>query len=86
MTVWVSDNSKHKIRDDDEKRREALSWGKMIERKIGEAKKWHGMDRARYRGKKEVKIQVLMTFLVMNIKRLLRFLEEKEFIPRARGA
>lgn len=86
MTVWVSDNYKHKIRDDDEKRREALSLRKMIERKIGEAKKWHRMDRARYRGKRKVKIQVLMTFLVMNIKRIIRLLEEKEFVPRAMRA
>jgi IS5 family transposase len=76
MAVWVSDNYKHKVIDDGAGRAEALSLRKMIERKFGEAKKWHGMDRARYRGKERVKIQVLMTFLVMNIKRIARLMGE----------
>jgi IS5 family transposase len=76
MTIWVSDSYKHSIQDEDEERREALSLRKMIERKFGEAKKWHRMDRARYRSKGRVKIQVLMTFLVLNIKRITRLLGE----------
>jgi IS5 family transposase len=76
MAVWVSDNYKHKVIDDGTGRAEALSLRKMIERKFGEAKKWHGMHRARYRGKQRVKIQVLMTFLVINIKRIARLTEE----------
>jgi IS5 family transposase len=60
--------------DDDMKRKEALAQRKMIERKFGEAKKWHGMGRARYRGKWRVAIQVLMTFLVMNIKRIVKLI------------
>lgn len=56
-------------------RKRALSLRKMIERKFGEAKKWHGMARARYRGKWKVAIQVLMTFLVMNAKRIARLLK-----------
>jgi IS5 family transposase len=76
MAVWVSDNYKHKVIDDGAGRAEALGLRKMIERKFGEAKKWHGMHRARYRGKQRVKIQVLMTFLVMNIKRIARLMEE----------
>lgn len=80
MTIWVSDNYKQKIIDDGEERHRAISLRKMIERKFGEAKKWHRMDRARYRGKMKVKIQVLMTFLVLNIKRMVRLLEENELI------
>jgi IS5 family transposase len=76
MTIWVSDNYKHKIMDDGEGRSEALGLRKMIERKFGEAKKWHGMERARFRGKERVKIQVLMTFMVINIKRITRLMEE----------
>lgn len=57
-------------------RKRALKLRKMIERKFGEAKKWHGMSRARYRGKHKVAIQVLMTFLVMNAKRMARLLKE----------
>jgi IS5 family transposase len=76
MSIWVSNNYKHKIIDDGEKRSEALSLRKMIERKFGEAKKWHGMERARFRGQGRVKIQVLMTFMVINIKRIARLMEE----------
>ena len=47
----------------------------MIERKFGEAKKWHGLARARYRGKWKVAIQIIMTFLVMNAKRIARLLK-----------
>lgn len=36
MTIWVSDNYKHKIMDSGEGRREALGLPKMIERKFGE--------------------------------------------------
>jgi len=75
MTIWVSDNYKWKIMDDGEEMREALGLRKMIERKFGEAKKWHGMTRVRYRGLWRVKIQVLMTFLVMNVKRMVRLLD-----------
>ncbi|MEW6047499.1 MAG: transposase, partial [Bacillota bacterium] len=50
---------------------------KMIERKFGEAKWWHRMDRARYRGKWRVAIQVLMTFIVLNAKRIARLLAER---------
>lgn len=77
MTIWVSDTYKHKIVDDGQGRRQALEIRKMIERKFGEAKKWHGMARARYRGLARVKIQVLMTFLVINAKRIARLLENR---------
>jgi len=56
-------------------RKRALKLRKMIERKFAEAKKWHGLRRARYRGKWKVAIQVLMTFLVMNAKRIARLLK-----------
>jgi len=80
MTVWVSDDYKQKIADDGEGRREALRIRKMVERKFGEAKKWHGMARARYRGKAKVKIQVLMTFLVLNVKRMARLLDHRDLL------
>ena len=61
-------------------RKRALKLRKMIERKFGEAKKWHGMSRARYRGKHKVTIQVLMTFLVMNAKRMAKLLRESSHL------
>jgi len=51
----------------------------MIERKFGEAKKWHGLDRARYRGKWRVNIQSLMTFLVINVKRMVKLMEKTPY-------
>lgn len=57
-------------------RKRALKLRKIIERKFGEAKRWHGMSRARYRGKWKVAIQILMTFLVMNTKRMVKLLKE----------
>ena len=55
----------------------AMNLRKMIERKFGEAKRWHNMARARYRTQWRVKIQSLMTFFVINIKRITRLLEAK---------
>jgi len=50
---------------------------KMIERKFAEAKKWHKFSRTRYRGQWRVKIQALMTFFVINIKRIVRLFKKK---------
>jgi len=62
-------------------RKRVLKLRKMIERKFGEAKKWHGLSRARYRGKWKVAIQILMTFLVINAKRITRLLKERLINP-----
>jgi hypothetical protein len=40
--VWLSDDYFLKMMDDEVKRKKALAQRKMIERKFGEAKKWHG--------------------------------------------
>ena len=55
---------------------------KRIERKFGEAKQWHRLDRARYWGKAKVSIQALMTFLVMNAKRMVKLLKMREVSPQ----
>jgi IS5 family transposase len=75
IRVFISDNHKLKLIDNTPQRREALIKRKMIERKFAEAKKWHGLRRARYRGRWKVAIQALMTFLVMNAKRIVRLLK-----------
>lgn len=54
---------------------------KRIERKFGEAKQWHRLDRARYWGKGKVAIQALMTFLVINAKRMVKLLSMKKVSP-----
>lgn len=79
--IFISDNHKLKLQDDDEFYLEAIKLRKMVERKFGEAKKWHGLDRARYRGKWRVAIQVLMTFLILNVKRIVKLFKEKLKLP-----
>jgi IS5 family transposase len=74
--LFVSDDLKLRAVDRDDYYNEALKKRKDIERKFGEAKKWHGLRRARYRGKWRVTIQVLMTFIVVNIKRMVKILKE----------
>lgn len=80
--LFVSDDLKLRAYDKDELYDTALNKRKAIERKFGEVKKWHGLRRARYRGKEKVAIQVFMTFLVANIKRMIKLIKEdleKEF-------
>ena len=48
----------------------AMSIRKTIERVFAEAKMWHGMGRARYRGRWRVAVQVLLTCIVCNIKKM----------------
>lgn len=62
--VWISDCKRLRDREYKKKYKERL----VIERKFGEAKRWHGLDRARYRGRWRVAIQALMVFTVMNLK------------------
>jgi len=74
IRVFVSNDYKLMLLDNIPDRKEALIRRKMIEGKFGEAKKWHNLYRARYRGKWRVAIQVFMTFIVLNIKRMMRLL------------
>jgi len=48
----------------------AMRMRKTIERVFGEAKTWHRMMRARYRGLERVAVQVLMTFICLNAKKM----------------
>jgi IS5 family transposase len=50
---------------------------KRVERKFGEAKQWHHLGHARYWGKSKIGIQALMTFFVINVKRMLKLLSGK---------
>lgn len=53
--------------------RTAMRVRKTIERVFGEAKKWHRLDRARYRGWLGVAFQAVVPFFVLNTKRLSRW-------------
>lgn len=70
VRVFVSDDYRLKLIDNVPDRKDAIIKRKGVERKFGEAKKWHGLHRARYRRRWRVAIQVFMTFMVLNIKRM----------------
>lgn len=51
-----------------------------VERKFAEVKRWHGMERMRYRGLERSKIQVFATMLIVNMKRAVRLLQPRSAI------
>ena len=51
-----------------------------IERKLAELVRWHAGRRVRYRGRLKVKIQYVLTALVVNCKRMVKLLA----LPRQR--
>ena len=50
-----------------------------VERKFGEARKWHGFTRSRYTGFIRHAIQSYLTFMALNLKRLVRLLTGVSF-------
>jgi len=70
VKIFVSDKYRLSILDNVPEKKEAFIKRKAIERKFGEAKVWHKLCRARYRERTRVAIQVFMTFMVVNIKRM----------------
>jgi transposase len=52
-----------------------------VERKLAEMVRYHGGRRARYRGRRRVKIQFLLIGIVVNIKRMVRLLAERLYLP-----
>jgi len=57
----------------------------VMESLFGEAKVYHGLRRARFRGLQKVKIQVLWTATILNIKRLVRYAKATPALPGIRG-
>ena len=55
-----------------------------IERKFGEEKAWHGFDRCRYRGVDRYKVQSFLTFMVLNLKRMVLLVTGVRFRPIAK--
>lgn len=80
--IYVSDSHLLYIKADPEEKRKALKKRKRIEAKFGEAKRHHRMARARYRGRWRVAIQVFMTFIVMNLKRMVKLLKTKKVVAK----
>ncbi|WP_460039322.1 transposase [Thermaerobacter litoralis] len=48
----------------------------VIERTFGEAKQWHGLGWSRYQGRERTAIQVRLTCLVLNAKKMARRLQD----------
>ena len=55
-----------------------------IERKFGEAKAWHRFGRCRYRGLDRFKVQAYLTFMVLNLKRLVNLVTGTRMRPLAK--
>ncbi|NND00977.1 MAG: hypothetical protein HKN85_12415 [Gammaproteobacteria bacterium] len=54
----------------------------MIEGLFAEAKQFHGLRRARYRGLQKVSIQALMSAMAQNIKRIVKLSSEYYWLFR----
>jgi hypothetical protein len=77
--VWISDAEKERLKTGKSVTREvAKNIRSRIEGKYGEGKCWHGLSRARWRGRCKTAIQGFLTFTVMNAKRLVRLMDKKE--------
>jgi len=56
-----------------------------VEQPFGIAKRWHGFERCRYLGLARYRIQALLTFVVLNAKRIVKLLTGITFRPQAKG-
>jgi transposase len=59
---------------------------RRIERKLADLVRWHGARRARYRGRPKVRIQVLLTGMVVNVKRLVSLSTNRDAVACAASA
>ncbi len=57
-----------------------------VERKFGEARKWHGFTRCRYTGFIRHAIQSYLTFMALNLKRLVKLLTGVSFRSEVRAS
>jgi IS5 family transposase len=64
---------------------EGLEERYKVERKFGEAKKWHGFARCRYIGFVRHAIQSYLTFMALNLKRLVKLLTGVSFRGEVRA-
>lgn len=55
-----------------------------VERKFGEAKRWHGLGRCRYVGFLRHAVQLYLTFMVLNLKRLVKLITGVGFRAEAK--
>ena len=56
--------------------------GTILEGIMGQAKTYHGMSKARFRGLKKVEIQFLLTATALNLKKMVKMLDVEEVQSR----
>lgn len=74
---YVIPRDNMKVKQKKEKNKHYLHLKKLrykVEQKFAEAKKRHGLGKARFRGKWKVHLQCLITYLTMNLKRIVNIL------------
>lgn len=81
MRVYLGEGEKARRAIPEEAMRWALSERKKVERRFGQAKRHHRLARARYRGRWRVEIQALMTFFVIDAKRMVKLLAARPNPP-----
>jgi len=77
---YVIPRDNMKVKQKKEKNKHYLHLKKLrykVEQKFAEAKKKHGLRKAKYRGRWKVHLQCLITYLVMNLKRIVNILIPK---------
>lgn len=75
--VYLSEVEKVRRRIPAEEMAWAMEERKKVERRFGQAKRHQGMDKTRYRGRWRMAIQALMTFFVINAKRMVKLLAQR---------
>ena len=65
--------------------RVAVKMRSRVEQPFGQAKQKHGFERCRYLGLAKYRIQALMTFMVVNAKRMVKLLTGITFRELAKG-
>lgn len=78
--VFLSEVQRHAWAISDSDRRSLKIQRMQVERKFAEAKQWGGLRRARYRRRPRMAIQALMTFFVINTKRMLKLVPPRSSV------
>ena len=77
---YVIPRDNMKVKQEKERNKRYLRLKRLrykVEQKFAEAKKKHGLRKAKYRGRWKVHLQCLITYLVMNLKRIVNILIPK---------
>ena len=64
---------------------QALKQRFRVEQPFGIVKRWHGFEHCRYLGLARYRLQAILTFLVHNLKRIVKLLTGVTFRPQAKG-